>query len=59
MPATWGGQTQTLPLAIYAAFESDLRTAQALSLVLVLVAFTVLLLVRALLARAGHASPEY
>ena len=53
------GKTQTLPLAIYAAFESDLRTAQALSLVLVVVAFTVLLLVRALLARATGTTHKY
>jgi molybdate transport system permease protein len=53
------GKTQTLPLAIYTAFESDLRTAQALSLVLVLVAFLVLFSVRALLARsAGGARRE-
>jgi molybdate transport system permease protein len=42
------GQTQTLPLAIYTALEADLRAAQALSIVLVVVAFGVLLLVRAL-----------
>jgi molybdate transport system permease protein len=40
------GKTQTLPLAIYAALESDLRTAQALSVLLVLVAFGLLLLMR-------------
>jgi molybdate transport system permease protein len=36
------GRTQTLPLAIYTALESDLRTAQSLSLVLVAVAFALL-----------------
>src|SRR6185503_2889037 len=41
------GRTQTLPLAIYAALESDLHTAQSLSLVLVAVAFALLLAVRA------------
>jgi molybdate transport system permease protein len=41
------GRTQTLPLAIYTALESDLRAAQALSLLLVLVAFALLLLLRA------------
>jgi molybdate transport system permease protein len=46
------GRTQTLPLAIYAALESDLRAAQALSIVLVIVAFALLLLVRAALGRA-------
>jgi len=46
-----GGRTQTLPLAIYTAFESDMRAAQALSLVLVVVAFALLLAVRAGAAR--------
>jgi molybdate transport system permease protein len=40
------GRTQTLPLAVYTAMESDLRAAQALSLVMVAVAFAVLLLLR-------------
>jgi molybdate transport system permease protein len=39
------GRTQTLPLAIYTAMESDLRAAKAMSLVLVVVAFGLLLLV--------------
>jgi molybdate transport system permease protein len=39
--------TQTLPLAIYTTLESDLRAAQALSLVLVAVAFGLLVGVRA------------
>jgi molybdate transport system permease protein len=41
------GRTQTLPLAIYTAFESDLGAATALSIVLVLLSLLVLLLVRA------------
>jgi molybdate transport system permease protein len=41
------GVTQTLPLAIYTALEADLRAAQALSVLLVLVAFALLLFVRA------------
>jgi len=41
------GRTQTLPLAIYTALESDLRAAQALSLLLVIGAFALLLIVRA------------
>jgi molybdate transport system permease protein len=41
------GRTQTLPLAIYTALESDLRTAQSLSLVLVAVAFGLLVAIRA------------
>ncbi|WP_437799299.1 ABC transporter permease [Sorangium sp. So ce693] len=46
------GRTQTLPLAIYTALESELRAAQALSMVLVVVAFTLLLFVRAVLRRS-------
>jgi molybdate transport system permease protein len=41
------GRTQTLPLAIYTALESNLDAAKALSLVLVLVAFGLLLLLHA------------
>jgi molybdate transport system permease protein len=41
------GETQTLPLAIYTALESDLRVARALALLLMLVAFVLLLGVRA------------
>ncbi|WP_437681607.1 ABC transporter permease [Sorangium sp. So ce131] len=55
------GKTQTLPLAIYTALESDLRVAQSLSLVLVLAAFTFLLLVRggtARLSRRGERDDE-
>jgi molybdate transport system permease protein len=40
------GRTQTLPLAIYTALEADLRAAQALSIILVVVAFSLLLFVR-------------
>jgi molybdate transport system permease protein len=46
------GRTQTLPLAIYTALESDLRAAQALSILLVLVAFALLLFVRGVLRRS-------
>jgi len=42
-----GGRTQTLPLAIYTALESDLRTAQSLSIVLVAVAAALLVAIRA------------
>jgi molybdate transport system permease protein len=41
------GRTQTLPLAIYSALESDLRTAQSLSVVLVVVAFALLVAIKA------------
>lgn len=49
------GETQTLPLAIYTALESDLRAAQALSLMLLVVAFALLLFVRAALRRFSAA----
>jgi molybdate transport system permease protein len=42
------GRTQTLPLAIYTAFESDLGVARALSVLLVVVALAVLVGVRRL-----------
>lgn len=47
------GRTQTLPLAVYTTLESDLRAAQALSIILVVVAFALLALVRFGLAREG------
>jgi molybdate transport system permease protein len=40
------GRSQTLPLAIYTALESDLRTAQSLSIVLLAVAFALLVAIR-------------
>lgn len=46
------GRTQTLPLAIYTAFESDLGLARAMSLVLVVVALAVLVLVRTIESRS-------
>lgn len=46
------GRTQTLPLAIYSALESDLRAAQALSVLLVIVAFLLLLFMRWALGRS-------
>jgi molybdate transport system permease protein len=42
------GRTQTLPLAIYSALESDMRNAQALSVLLVGVAFALLIVIRRL-----------
>ena len=41
------GRTQTLPLTIYTALESDLQTAQSLSIILVAVAFALLGAIRA------------
>jgi len=46
------GRTQTMPLAVYTAMESDLRAAQALSLVLVAVAFALLFVLRRVAAGA-------
>ncbi len=40
------GKTQTLPLAVYTALESDLRAAQALAVLLVVVALLLLLALR-------------
>lgn len=52
------GVTQTLPLAIYIASESDMRAAQSLSLVLVGVAFGVLFLIRRETSRASTSAPR-
>jgi molybdate transport system permease protein len=41
------GRTETMPLAIYAALESDVSAARALALILCAVAFAVLLFLRA------------
>lgn len=49
------GRTQTLPLAVYTAMESDLRAAQALSLVMVAAAFALLLVLRRVAAGARNA----
>jgi len=46
------GRTQTMPLAIYTAMESDLTAALVLSAILILVSFSVLLCVRLLLHRS-------
>ena len=40
------GRTQTMPLAVYTAMESDLRAAQALSIILVVAAFVLLFILR-------------
>jgi molybdate transport system permease protein len=53
---SFAGRTQTMPLAIYQAMESDLNVSLALSTVLVVVSFGVLLFVR-LLARRGVGVP--
>lgn len=50
------GRTQTMPLAIYIAMESDLAVALVLSAMLILVSFSVLFLVRSLLHRSPFGS---
>ena len=52
------GKTHTQPLEIYTATESDLRAAQALSLVVVVFAFGLLVSLRAGLGAATSASEE-
>jgi molybdate transport system permease protein len=52
------GRTQTLPLAVYTAMESDLRAAQALSLVMVAVAFALLFVLRRMAPGAALPVPE-
>jgi molybdate transport system permease protein len=47
------GRTQTMPLAIYAALESDLDAALVLSAILTLVSFAVLVLLRVSVGRLG------
>lgn len=51
------GVTQTLPLAVYTALERDLHAAQAVSLVLVVLAFALLAVVRLALRRVEPGSP--
>jgi molybdate transport system permease protein len=50
------GRTQTMPLAIYAAMESDLTAALVLSAMLIIVSFSVLFGVRLLLHRSPYGS---
>jgi molybdate transport system permease protein len=52
------GRTQTLPLAIYAAMESDLRASQSLSLLLVLIALVLLVAVRTAGLQPGYLAPS-
>ena len=48
------GRTQTMPLAIYAALESDLDAALALSILLLGISFVLLVLFRRWLSRGHH-----
>jgi molybdate transport system permease protein len=52
-----GGRTQTLPLAIYTALDTDMQATQSLSVLLVVVAFALLLLVRGHSRVAGTLRP--
>jgi molybdate transport system permease protein len=47
------GRTQTMPLAIYAALESDLDAALVLAAILTVVSFAILVLLRIFVARLG------
>ncbi len=49
------GRTQTLPLAVYTAMESDPMAAQALALIMVVLAFALLLLLRRMIRESEHA----
>jgi molybdate transport system permease protein len=48
------GRTQTLPLAIYAALESDISAARAIAVVLCGIAFALLVLLRLVAARGAR-----
>jgi molybdate transport system permease protein len=48
------GRTQTMPMAIYLGFETDLNTALTLSVILVGLSFLALLLVKGVLHREWH-----
>ncbi|MCA9726567.1 MAG: molybdate ABC transporter permease subunit, partial [Candidatus Eisenbacteria bacterium] len=47
------GRTQTMPLAVYVALQSDLQAAVTLSVVLVIFSFALLLLLRAPMVPRG------
>ena len=49
------GRTQTMPLAIYAALESDLEAALVLAAIMVVISFAVLVVLRLALARLSGA----
>lgn len=52
------GRTQTMPLAIYIAMQSDTNAAVILSSILVLSSFTVLLLFKLLTGKSLEVTPE-
>jgi len=52
------GSTQTMPLAVYVALQSDLETAITLSVILLIVPFLVLFALRTAAATLWHPSPR-
>ncbi len=54
----FGGQTQTMPLAIYIAMESDINAAIVLAAVLVIASFMVLLVFKLLSGRSLDITPD-
>lgn len=52
------GRTQTMPLAIYVGFETDINVAIALSIILVCFSFAILMVVKGLLYRRRETDPE-
>ncbi len=52
------GSTQTMPLAVYVALQSDLETAITLSVILLVVPFVVLFALRTAAATLWHPSPR-
>ena len=52
------GRTQTMPLAIYTAMESDINAAIVLSAILVITSFTVLLVFKLLSGRGLDVTPD-
>ena len=53
------GRTQTLPLAVYTALETDVRAAQAISILLVIVALSLLFLLRRGAAASGGLALDF
>ena len=51
-------RTQTMPLAIYTALESDINAAIVISSILVIMSFTVLLVFKLLTGRSVDVLPE-
>ncbi|HOT06182.1 MAG: Molybdate/tungstate transport system permease protein WtpB [Methanosaeta sp. PtaB.Bin039] len=50
------GRTQTMPLAIYTAMQSDINVSLCISLLLVIISFVVIFLVKSLARRNAHAA---